>query len=130
MENFWNKIEKTEACWLWTGTKTKTGYGRLVRRGRWYMAHRYAYTNLVGDIPDGLELDHLCRIRNCVRPEHLEAVTHTVNVQRGSGGRPTALKCPQGHEYAGTNLYIRPNGFQDCRACRAASARRRRRLAL
>lgn len=126
MENFWKKVEKTETCWLWTGTKTQHGYGRLARRGQWHVAHRFAYLNLVGPIPDGLELDHLCRVRHCVRPDHLEPVTHTVNVRRGNGGRLKAVKCPQGHEYAGDNLYIRPNGFQDCRACRAAAARKLR----
>lgn len=129
MERFWKKIEKTETCWLWTGTTTRPiplGYGRLRVAGKLWVAHRYHWVQINGDIPEGLELDHLCKTRHCVRLDHLELVTHAVNVQRGNGGRPKAVKCPRGHEYAGDNLYIRPNGFQDCRACRAAAARRLR----
>lgn len=135
MERFWNKVDKTEDCWIWTATKTQGGYGRLRVDGQFWVAHRYAYEMMVGPIPEGLVLDHLCKVRHCVNPGHLQAVTHTENVRRGNGGRPVGsgtpksgrprrpdgsfVSCPKGHEYSGTNLYIRKDGSQDCRRCSA-----------
>jgi hypothetical protein len=71
-------------CWDWTGYKDEKGYGRIYKEGLNKYAHRYAYEHFVGPIPDNLEIDHLCRRRCCVNPEHLEAVTHRVNVARGT----------------------------------------------
>lgn len=135
MERFWNKVNKTETCWLWTGTRTQGGYGRLRVNGQLWVAHRYAYERLVGPIPAGLVLDHLCRERSCVRPGHLEPVTFTENVRRGNGGRPAGpgakksgrprnpdgsfVECPQGHLMSGANLYVRKSGARDCRKCNA-----------
>jgi HNH endonuclease len=81
-ERFWAKVDKTESCWLWTGALAK-GYGQFggTRKQR-IQAHRWAYQELVGSIPEGLELDHLCRVRRCVNPAHLEPVTHSVNIMR------------------------------------------------
>lgn len=79
---FWQLVDKTGDCWLWTGTKLR-GYGRFRDDAGMVYAHRYAYSLAHGGIPKGLELDHLCRNRSCVRVEHLEAVTRSVNVQRG-----------------------------------------------
>ncbi len=78
---FWRKVDKTPACWLWTDTPNHDGYGRF-KADRKIMAHRFAYEEANGPVPEGLELDHLCRNRLCVRPDHLEAVTHTENVRR------------------------------------------------
>jgi hypothetical protein len=87
-ERFWPKVDKTETCWLWVGAIGTGGYGNFYissvgRRIRSVRAHRWAYEHLVGSIPDGLDLDHLCRNRACVNPAHLEPVTRRVNLRRG-----------------------------------------------
>lgn len=81
-ERFWSKVEKTDGCWLWTSTTNENGYGRFSIKRRFVSAHRLAYEMTVGPIPDGLTIDHLCRVRSCVRPEHLEAVTLQENCLR------------------------------------------------
>jgi HNH endonuclease len=80
---FWELVspEPTSGCWLWTG-KTWNGYGKFIVGGRTMAAHRYAYELFSGPIPDGLELDHVCRVRSCVNPAHLEACTHRENTNR------------------------------------------------
>ncbi len=127
---FWDKVNKNGpipdyepslgACWLWLGAKVHNGYGQLKRSGKMVRAHRYAYELLIGPIPDGLQLDHLCRIPNCVNPDHLETVTSRENTMRGvSFAALNARKthCPQGHPYSGANLHIRPRGTRKCRMC-------------
>lgn len=111
-ERFWAKVNKTESCWLWTGSHTKAGYGNINvgKPGENEYAHRVAYRLLVGPILDGKHIDHLCRVRDCVNPEHLEAVTLTTNNQRAHefyrerGGNPNNYgphsRCKKGHEYA------------------------------
>src|SRR3990167_9081181 len=81
---FWVRVDKTATCWLWKGSIDSQGYGRLSRRPR-RSAHRFSYQLLIGPIPPGRELDHLCRVRHCVNPDHLEAVTRRVNILRGMG---------------------------------------------
>jgi hypothetical protein len=80
---FWAKVEKTADCWFWRATRTRDGYGTFYFYGRSLSAHRWLYQQLIGPVPDGLVLDHLCRIRHCVNPQHLEPVTHRENVIRG-----------------------------------------------
>ncbi len=114
-------------CWLWRGYKTRNGYGRFWMDGRTQPAHRVSYELHVGPIPDGLHIDHLCRNRMCVNPEHLEPVTLAENNRRGAA---VITHCPQGHEYAGDNLYIGRDGKRYCRTChrerqRAYRARKR-----
>lgn len=99
--------EPNSGCWLWTGKVNEKGYGKYTlnfqrpRMGcKSYLAHRLVYERIVGTIPVGLELDHLCRIRCCVNPDHLEPVLHRVNVMRGEGvcakhARQTT--CKNGH---------------------------------
>lgn len=88
---FWLRVDNTDSadeCWTWTGyTEAKSGYGRLSFGGARSYAHRVAYELAVGPIPEGLDLDHLCRVRNCVNPTHLEPVTRGENVRRAHRAR-------------------------------------------
>lgn len=125
---FWAKVNKTDTCWLWTGDLHKDGYGnfwpdnrRDVRR-RSVRAHRWAYEHLVGAIPDGLQIDHLCRVRNCVNPDHLEAVTFAENVARGA--RASQTHCKNGHPFDAANTYWRKGGGRGCRTCNSENVRR------
>lgn len=106
-----------ERCWLWEGkAKTIGGYGQTGFRGKKLMVHRVTYTELVGLIPEGLPLDHLCRQRLCVNPKHLEPVTQKENVRRGHGnGRKT--HCPQGHPLIPANLVKNKLPYRACRIC-------------
>lgn len=84
LERFMSHVEKTDSCWLWTGTRSgEYGYGNFGVKGKTKRAHRFAYEALVGPIPEGIVLDHLCRTPNCVRPEHLQPVTTRENIVRG-----------------------------------------------
>lgn len=99
---FWEKVHKTQTCWLWTGAINTGGYGSCRIGRRDLKAHRVAYTLLKGSIPSGLQLDHLCRVRNCVNPDHLEPVTSRVNIHRGVSciaEHAASTTCPQGHPY-------------------------------
>lgn len=115
VDRFWVKVEKTDGCWLWTASKSLDGYGYIDLPNpstKKVFAHRFAYEQLVGPIPDGYQIDHLCRVRNCVNPAHLEAVTPRVNVLRSSGvaaNRARQSHCKRGHELAGDNVYVQPS---------------------
>ena len=128
VQRFWAKVEKTETCWLWTAY-TQNGYGRFWVGNKMRKAHRVAYEMSVGMIPEGLTLDHLCRVRNCVNPAHLEPVTAKENTLRGDAvGAINSAKthCKQGHPFEGENLYIGPDGKRKCRSCGRAKAERYR----
>ena len=86
-DRFWSKVDKSGDCWLWTAATNSRGYGVTWSDGALGLAHRRSYTDAKGPIPDGMELDHLCRTPVCVNPDHLEPVSHRVNVARGMAGK-------------------------------------------
>lgn len=124
------RVDASGDCWEWTGPRTPTGYGRCYFRGNQVGAHRVAIELLVGPIPSHLEVDHLCRNRSCVNPDHLELVTHRENLRRSPALAVGKSHCPQGHPYSGENLNERmtPNGRtkKTCRVCDRAHNRRYR----
>ena len=128
-QRFWAKVNKTDTCWLWTAS-TIGGYGAIYageRLGKNLLAHRVAYEMLVGPIPEGLYLDHLCRVTLCVNPNHLEPVTQRENVLRGESfmaKRARQTECLLGHPLSGANLYTYPNGNRRCKICRNESLKR------
>ena len=134
-ERFWSKVaESPSGCWLWTAGQNGVGYGSYYLDGRQALAHRLAYEEMCGAIPDGLPLDHICRNRACVNPEHLEPVTQRVNNLRGVGcfaQNAAKDRCKNGHPLSGPNLMRRgKDGSRRCRTCnREAVARWRERHA-
>lgn len=126
---FWAKVKKSRACWLWTGGISK-GYGLTTWQGRTISAHRLAYAALVGRIPPGKELDHICRNRACVRPEHLRIASHYDNVMAGANftaANARKFRCPKGHAYT-----IVKNGNRTqrkCQTCKDEALAAKRRLA-
>jgi hypothetical protein len=117
---------RPNGCWEWAGQINHGGYG-LYQGAR---AHRLTYETMVGPIPSNLELDHLCRVRRCVNPAHLEAVTRRVNTLRGdtlAAAKAAQTECIHGHPFTGDNVYVHPQrGTRNCRTCMNESARRRR----
>lgn len=124
---FWQRVQFTDSCWLWIGRVNPDGYGRFSLRARRYaMAHRWAYEFCVGPIPAGLTLDHLCRVRHCVNPGHLEPVTRSENVLRGIGTPAQNARkthCLRGHLFDAANTYISRKGHRRCRTCDCISHR-------
>lgn len=118
-ERFWQRVEKTDGCWLWRGG-LRNGYGVLSIDGRKEYAHRISFAIHRGSVPTGLDLDHLCRTPKCVNPDHLEAVTHAENIRRGNSPYARARrqrlatgKCINGHDATEWDV---ERGW--CRACR------------
>jgi len=117
-----SKVDFTdEGCWEWQAGKDGGGYGSVMIRRKRYGVHRLAYLEWVGPIPEGMEIDHLCRNRKCFNPYHLEAVTGRINKLRGIGfvaKHALATHCPKGHPYDETNTYVRKGtGYRDCKTC-------------
>lgn len=113
----WDKVEKTETCWNWTGNLSRDGYGRMFGHKDFgtTLPHRITWQSANGPVPDGLELDHICNNRRCVRPGHMEAVTHAENVRR-AWARKT--ECPNGHPYTPENRVPDSRGGERCLPCR------------
>ncbi|HEV2928117.1 MAG TPA: HNH endonuclease signature motif containing protein, partial [Propionibacteriaceae bacterium] len=106
---FWAKVDRSggpDACWPWTANRMDSGYGRYSIDGRSKLAHRISYELSVGSIPDGLQIDHLCRNKPCVNPTHLEAVTQRENLLRGDtvpARNAARTHCANGHEFTPEN---------------------------
>lgn len=127
MEHFgdWFVPVTETGCWLWTRHVGKDGYAKVPFRASCRGAHRWAYELLRGPVPDGLQLDHLCRVRSCVNPAHLEPVTARENTLRGktiTARNATTTHCPQGHPYDARNTWVH-KGYRHCRECRRLNAR-------
>lgn len=128
-DRFWTKVDRTSdpaGCWLWRGFIMPNGYGQTYLDGGHKYAHRVAYEEVVGPIPEGLQIDHLCRIRNCVNPAHLEPVTLAENLRRGIHLNSTKTGCPRGHPYDKVidgrrvcTLCLRRQRRDSARRCRA-----------
>lgn len=128
LERYWNNVLKEESgCWRWLGKLNTGGYGRFGVCGVIMQAHRFSYELHKGPIPPGLQIDHLCRNRYCVNPEHLEAVSQRENLLRGKtvpAEHAAKTHCPSGHPYDVANTYIAPTGERHCRECRKLTLRR------
>lgn len=122
---FWRHVDKTDSCWLWTG-HTRLGYGLFWNGSKMVSAHRYAYEMLVGEIPAGLGLDHLCRVTECVNPAHLEPVTQLENVRRGHRARGPVTHCRRGHLFTAETTYTDNRGRRQCKACWSLRAAEKR----
>lgn len=121
-ERFAEFVDVTDSCWIWTGSVTDRGYGSSKRDGRTVAAHRWVYEEMRGPIADGMTLDHLCRNKRCVNPDHLEPVTRGENVRRHTRLTTT---CPAGHDYTPENTRIN-DGKRRCRACQREAWRARK----
>ena len=148
-DRFWSKVDCSggaKACWLWTAGQNGNGYGYFHLNGRHVLAHRVAYELLVGPLPQWnghkppeIQLDHICRVRHCVNPAHLELVTSSENVRRGKLPEKTEKRnaavthCPKGHEYTPANTRVawqlaggRMVHSRKCRECHRASEYKRK----
>ena len=135
VERFWSHVNKggqvpdcapeLGQCWEWTGYVMPSGYGRFTLGKHIHSAHRAAYKLLVGELIQGLVIDHLCRNKSCVNPMHLEQVTQLINIRRGLTGEINKSKthCPHGHTYNASNTIYGPKMQRFCRACNKPRAR-------
>jgi HNH endonuclease len=128
-ERVWRYVTVAEGCWLWTGCLSTAGYAKIGKGSRgegWIGAHRVVYEALVGPIPDGLVIDHLCRNRACVNPAHMEVVTQCENTLRGESPMAQQKRrthCPEGHAYTPDNTVVDKQGKRRCRTCKVVYLR-------
>lgn len=117
---FWKSVQKTKTHWIWCGQHNRAGYGRFKSNGKNHQAHRFILKLLGFDVPKEKDVDHLCRVRNCVNPDHLEVVTHRENILRGNtimAENARKTHCKRGHELSGSNLRVNNRGERQCRKC-------------
>lgn len=115
-------INQTTGCWEWTAGKSSGGYAMMYLEGKMIYAHRWSYEYYNASIPSKHSIDHLCRVRHCVNPNHLEAVTSKENTRRGDHSnmglyQKTKTHCPSGHEYSKENTYIKSKKYRVCATC-------------
>lgn len=128
-ERFWAKVDVSGDCLVWAGAKSAQGYGTFNYMGENTPVQRAAYRLTYGEIPRGLQVDHLCRNRLCANPQHLEAVTQKENLLRGetiSAMNLAKIECVNGHLLSDDNVYYRRRGKSICRTCIACATRRAR----
>lgn len=127
LKRFEDKVCKLpNGCHEWTGAKDRDGYGKFQLNGKCIFAHRYAYLCSYGSLDDTLVIDHICKLRSCVNPQHMEQVTVKENTNRGINFEANKIECDHGHQYTVDNTYIDPRGFRQCRICRRQSDIKRR----
>lgn len=125
-------VDPDTGCWHFQGCRTSTGYGRVFNGKRTDWAHRVYYSAAHNPLPAGLVLDHLCRVRHCVNPAHLDATTHVINVRRGVSAEVTAQRhasqthCKRGHPLSGDNIRMTASGRRRCHACQVEHSRNHR----
>lgn len=129
IDRFLSQVDRTDDCWIWTGTLLHNGYGQFGVDGGYVLAHRWSYEYFNGIIPDGHDCHHRCYNRSCVNPNHLTPLTNKDNVLDGNG--PTAINarkthCIRGHQLDGYNLVVSKDGNRRCRQCIKDGKRRRR----
>ena len=120
-ERFWSFVDAEADCWVWTGSRHPTGYGQFAAKGGTKRSHRFAWELLVGEIPHAMTLDHICRNKPCVNPDHMEVVTaQENNLRSGSFSALNARKthCRHGHEFTPENTYVQYNKGKPGRRCR------------
>lgn len=111
------EIPDPDGCWLWVPKPNRDGYGQFLLNRRHRGAHCASYEHFIGPIPERLELDHLCRVRHCVRPDHLEPITHAENMRRCENPAALWTHCKSGHLFDEANTYISKKGNRSCRSC-------------
>ena len=129
LDRFWAKVQKTDTCWLWTAAINPKGYGQF-KHGNMVYAHRFSYEQAKGPIPKGLQIDHLCRVRHCVNPDHLEAVSRRTNILRGEGfaaKQHRQTHCKNGHLLIRENIYVNKEGHRRCKICHSINRKQKRR---
>lgn len=116
-ERFWERVEYSPCgCWLWKGQLNNKGYGQFWIGNKAYLSHRMSYAELAAPIPEGFELDHMCRVVRCLNPAHVVPVTHRENMRRSKAA--TKMACKRGHDWTNPhNVYIRKSGTRWCAAC-------------
>jgi len=117
----WAYEDEEKGCWIWIGSTTNSGYPKATVNYATVLVHRFLYENLVGPIPEGLQLDHICNNTYCVNPAHLEPVTPKVNMERRAA---LITSCKHGHPLSGDNLYVDPRGRRGCKTCRREAVKR------
>jgi HNH endonuclease len=117
IERFLKYFVKSAGCWEWQGGLGHNGYGQFYDGKRTVRAHRYSHEYFKGLIPIGFQIDHLCRNKRCINPDHLEAVTQLVNIRRQKGHPTIPNACCNGHIYTPENTRITAKNHRRCRAC-------------